>query len=65
MHVAYFRGVANASEIRDLVSEGVRRQRDAGLGDPDETHAPVADDDIPAAIAELLTQARALRRSVA
>ncbi|HEV7764376.1 MAG TPA: PH domain-containing protein [Thermoanaerobaculia bacterium] len=65
MHVAYFRGVANATEIRDLVSEGVRRQRDAGLGDPDETHAPVADDDVPAAIAELLTQVRALRRSVA
>jgi uncharacterized membrane protein YdbT with pleckstrin-like domain len=65
MHVAYFRGVANAAEIRDLVREGVRRQRDAGLGDPDETHTPVADDDVPSAIAELLTQARALRRSVA
>lgn len=65
LHVAYFRGVANAAEIRDLVSEGVRRQRDAGLGDPDEHHAPVADDDLPAAIAELLAQARALRRSIA
>jgi uncharacterized membrane protein YdbT with pleckstrin-like domain len=61
MHVGYFRGVANAEEIRDLVSEGVKRQRDAGLGDPDEVHTPVADDDVPAAVAELLAQARALR----
>lgn len=64
MHVGYFRGVANAEEIRDLVREGVRRQRDAGLGDPDEVHAPEGDDDVPAAIAELLAQARALRAAV-
>ncbi len=60
MHVAYFRGVANPEEIRDLVREGVKRQRDAGLGDPDEP----ADADLPSAISELLTQARALRVAV-
>jgi uncharacterized membrane protein YdbT with pleckstrin-like domain len=64
MHVGYFRGVTNAEEIRDLVREGVRRQRDAGLGDPDEVHAPVGEDDLPAAVAELLAQARALRAAV-
>lgn len=64
MHVGYFRGVANAEEIRDLVREGVRRQKDAGLGDPDEVHAPEGDDDVPAAIAELLGEARALRAAV-
>lgn len=64
MHVGYFRGVANAEEIRDLVREGVRRQRDAGLGDPDEVHTPVAEDDLRAAVAELLGQARALRMTV-
>lgn len=64
MHVGYFRGVANPEEIRDLVREGVRRQRDAGLGDPDEVHTPAADDDLPGAVAELLTQARALRGAV-
>jgi uncharacterized membrane protein YdbT with pleckstrin-like domain len=64
MHVGYFRGVANAEEIRDLVREGVRRQRDAGLGDPDEAHAPVPADDVSAAVAELLVQARALRSTV-
>jgi membrane protein YdbS with pleckstrin-like domain len=64
MHVAYFRGVANAEEIRDLVREGVRRQRDAGLGDPDEAHHPAPADDLQGAVAELLAQARALRAAV-
>lgn len=59
MHVAYFRGVANAEEIRDLVREGVRVQKNAGLGDPDEleTQTSTAED----AAAELLREARALR----
>ena len=56
MHVAYFRGVDNAAEIRDLVREGVRVQRNAGLGDPDEQ-----EDETLAAAAELLREARALR----
>lgn len=64
MHVGYFRGVANAEELRDLVREGVRRQRDAGLGDPDDRHTADVDDDVPAAIAELVAQARALRAAV-
>jgi uncharacterized membrane protein YdbT with pleckstrin-like domain len=59
MHVAYFRGVDNAEEIRDLVREGVRVQRNAGLGDPDEREH--RDDDAQAAVAELLHEARALR----
>jgi uncharacterized membrane protein YdbT with pleckstrin-like domain len=63
MHVAYFRGVDNAEEIRDLVREGVRKQRDAGLGDPDEAHH-MHEDDLPAAAAELLAQARALRMAM-
>ncbi|HVE70781.1 MAG TPA: PH domain-containing protein [Thermoanaerobaculia bacterium] len=56
MHVAYFRGVDNAEEIRDLVREGVRMQKNAGLGDPDE----VEESDV---VAELLAEARALRVS--
>lgn len=62
MHVAYFRGVDNPQEIRDLVAEGVRRQRDAGLGDPgDHHHHEPAHDDAGDAAAELLREARALR----
>jgi uncharacterized membrane protein YdbT with pleckstrin-like domain len=60
MHVGYFRGVDNAEEIRDLLREGVRRQRDAGLGDPDE---PV-DHGLAPAIEDLLREARALRSAV-
>ena len=61
MHVAYFRGVDNAEEIRDLLREGVRRQRDAGLGDPDEDATPALAD----AVAELLAEARKLRSTLA
>jgi uncharacterized membrane protein YdbT with pleckstrin-like domain len=70
MHVAYFRGVANANQIRDLVREGVRRQKNAGLGDPEELHQAAkmptehVSDDANAAVAELLTEARLLRRAV-
>lgn len=59
MHVAYFRGVSNAEEIRDLVREGVRVQRNTGLGDPDEQEHAL--DDANPAVAELLREARALR----
>ena len=57
MHVAYFRGVDNAAEIRDLVREGVRAQKNAGLGDPD----AVEESDV---VAELLREARALRAAL-
>lgn len=63
MHVAYFRGVSNAEEIRDLVREGVRRQKDAGLGDPDEPEE-AAPADLPGAIAELREATKALRAAV-
>jgi len=62
MHVAFFRGVDNANEIRDLLREGVRRQRDAGLGDPDEHHRDEqGDTTVPAAATAMLAEARALR----
>jgi len=39
LHSAFFRGVDNAEEIRDVILARLRRFRDAGLGDPDETPA--------------------------
>jgi uncharacterized membrane protein YdbT with pleckstrin-like domain len=36
MHVAYFRGVDNAEEIKELIQERMRRFGDTGLGDPDD-----------------------------
>jgi membrane protein YdbS with pleckstrin-like domain len=68
MHVAYFRGVDNPQQIRDLVAEGVRRQRDAGLGDPGDHHETpqhAAHGTTADAAAELLREARALRESFA
>ena len=65
LHIGYFRGVDNAEEIRDVLREGVRRQRDTGLGDPDEEHVAAADPDaLRDAVATLLEEARALRRAV-
>jgi uncharacterized membrane protein YdbT with pleckstrin-like domain len=61
MHVAYFRGVDNAEEIRDLVREGVRVQRNTGLGDPDEQETA---GDARSAVEEVLREARALRAIV-
>jgi uncharacterized membrane protein YdbT with pleckstrin-like domain len=42
MHIGYFRGVDNAVEIRDLMTERLRWLRDAGLGDVDDTSADTA-----------------------
>jgi uncharacterized membrane protein YdbT with pleckstrin-like domain len=66
MHVAFFRGVDNAEEIRDLVREGVRRQKDSGLGDPDDHHdqSPAHDVSATDAVEELLREARKLRAVV-
>jgi membrane protein YdbS with pleckstrin-like domain len=71
VHVGHFRGVDDAERIRDLILEGVRRQRDAGLGDPDD-HAPPSlggGGEAAAALAEaaaaFLSEARLLRETVA
>ena len=71
-HRASFREVDNAEEIRDLITERLRRFRESGLGDPEETRRPVTQNvptsstgDTVAAARELLAEARALRRIVA
>jgi membrane protein YdbS with pleckstrin-like domain len=79
LHVAYFRGVDNAAEIRDLILARLRSLRGAGLGDLDEEHEPAtagharelqpdlasASPTALAAARELLDEARALRRLLA
>ncbi|HTL67104.1 MAG TPA: PH domain-containing protein [Lacunisphaera sp.] len=79
MHLGLFHSVTNATEIRDLVLERLRRFRQAGLGDPDDHHDPVAPapgggvppprgespaDDAIAAARELLAEVRALRATL-
>lgn len=63
-HEVRFRGVANASELRDLVRNRVRRYRDAGLGDHGDVATPApapAGDPALAAARELLGEVRGLR----
>lgn len=42
LHLAYFRGVDNAEEIKDLILARLRRLRGSGLGDPDEAEERLA-----------------------
>jgi membrane protein YdbS with pleckstrin-like domain len=70
VHVGFFRGVDNADTIRDTLGEGVRRQRDSGLGDPDDVRRvrnaapPDGATDLAEAARELLDEARALRAAM-
>ncbi len=71
MHLGYFRGVDNATEIRDLIMDRMRGLRDSGLGDPDEgarQRPPgftisTESVELQAAARELLAEARRLRSS--
>jgi membrane protein YdbS with pleckstrin-like domain len=51
LHVAYFRGVDNAEEIRDLILARLRSLRSAGLGDLDEESEPQGSPFAAAAVA--------------
>jgi membrane protein YdbS with pleckstrin-like domain len=70
MHTGLFHSVTNASEIRDLILDRLRRFRETGLGDPDDKVAPHAGTparpcmisaDALSAARELAAEARALR----
>jgi membrane protein YdbS with pleckstrin-like domain len=72
MHLAYFRGVDNAEEIRGVIRSHLSRLRDGGLGDPDDLPAePMSESDdsttatsLTDAAEELLAEARLLRQSL-
>lgn len=63
LHEAYFRGVSNAGELRDLILACVRQHRDAGLGEA-EPAAPAGTEAPLAAARELLAEMKALRRAL-
>lgn len=67
LHEAYFRGVSNAGEIRDVILARVRMHRDTGLGEPpamEHAEAPRSSAAALEAARELLTEVRALRRAL-
>jgi len=67
LHTAYFRGIDNAEEVKQLISACMRAHRDAGLGDHEdrdlqkvETAAAVPVIDV---LGDVLVEATALRRA--
>lgn len=65
LHIGYLRGVSNADEIRNVIQDRLRQQRDAGLGDPDDVREPERQTVtlVDAAVA-LRDEARALRAAL-
>jgi uncharacterized membrane protein YdbT with pleckstrin-like domain len=52
LHVAWFRGIDNAEEVKELIQERLRKLKDAGLGDRDDHgHS------LPAVVAPALVEA--------
>lgn len=67
LHTAYFRGIDNAEEVKQLISARMRGHRDAGLGDHGD-HAPIplraiAGPSTLAALQAVLAEAKALRQA--
>ena len=68
LHVAWFRGIANAEEVRVLIQDRLRKLKDAGLGDRDDHAAPSPSAAAPAfleALRAVHAEARALRTAAA
>ena len=70
LHTVRFRGVDNAAEIRELITERLRELKDSGLGDRDEVLGPRPpsmswkEPQLIDALRELAAEAVALRRTV-
>lgn len=70
LHVAWFRGIANAEEVKVLIQERLGKLKDTGLGDQDDRHdhAPAAAVETPAfleALRAVHAEAAALRAAAA
>jgi membrane protein YdbS with pleckstrin-like domain len=69
LHTAYFRGIDNAEELKQLIGDRMRGHRDTGLGDHDDPGLHVArstgsPDGVVEALAAVLAEARMLRTAV-
>lgn len=68
LHTAWFRGIANAEEVRQLIQERLRALKDSGLGHREEmraAHSALGDEALLAALRAVREEARALRAAVA
>jgi len=73
LHTAWFRGINNAGEVRELIQQRLRLLKDSGLGDHEDSSRPApgsaagvpASPDLLAALREVHAEARALRHAAA
>lgn len=63
-HTAALRGLANPIEVRDLILDLLRRNRSAGLGDPDDHAGDRASGVNPALVEEIWTEAKGMRKAM-
>lgn len=67
LHTAFFRGVSNAPEIRELIQNRLRHLKDSGLGDHEEvkkTHQTPVNASMVDALRAVLEEARKLNSTV-
>jgi uncharacterized membrane protein YdbT with pleckstrin-like domain len=68
LHTAFFRGVSNANEIRELIQTRLRHLKDSGLGDHEEVAASakvtMSEEGIIAALREVHDEARRLNSAL-
>jgi uncharacterized membrane protein YdbT with pleckstrin-like domain len=66
LHTAFFRGINNATEVRELIQQRLKQLKDAGLGDHDDKPEGVArmNDSFLAALREVAAEAAAFRRTM-
>ena len=63
LHVAWFRGIDNAAQVREVIQARLRGSKDAGLGDHDDQSAPAGDAAFFDALREVHAAASALRET--
>jgi uncharacterized membrane protein YdbT with pleckstrin-like domain len=67
MHTAWFRGIDNAAEVRELIQARVRQLKNSGLGDHEEESLaarPGPHAAMVTALREVLAEARALTKAI-
>jgi uncharacterized membrane protein YdbT with pleckstrin-like domain len=65
LHTAWFRGIENANQVRELIQDRLRHLKDSGLGDHEELHQPTApSSDFLAALRGLHSEAASLRVAI-
>ena len=70
LHTAWFRGIDNATEVRELIQQRLRQFKDAGLGDHEDSLSHhmgggQGGDAITSALREVYTEAKALNSALA